>query len=568
MIGQKRKMIGNTLSILLLTVALLSPKVHSVTFGINNRPAFNFFRGGGGDEDGTTLSNDDTEQKDIPNPEDKVTISKLDGETDRGNLQHSQCSGSTCSFRGGGGEEPEEEGPLTKEEDVKDDQPETTPDDTVDSTQANDEPENNVEVDSNSTVEDATSVRGGAELPDISSQGDDEETMFPGEENEEINETNDGQENEDGEEGESDDSIETIEEDSEADPTEVRGGSDVPYSVIEEGPEDIETLHGSNDLEKIEDNEEIGDIVETQSSEDSSSVRGGAVLSTIRGGTNDISDDSKKEGKDKISSLENKGNDVFMKSELDLAYSEIFDETDFPPSSVDEDSSDAYDEDLILGATLLRAGHSDVTDRESIDDVPGIEASTETAESLEGKSSEDIPNGESRGEEVLTGEKEEVDASTPVIAKSISREVENILIKDCGFRKAELRGIKPEIANVMAEKRLRRPQEGIPDSWYNEKKKDLVLATIFKILSVAIPLALGTFVVRNDLDLDLDFFKSFGKKKQSELLIGVEKEAAVKKDDSELTIPGGESDEHEEEISEKVKPVPFQKFQRFRKSGH
>lgn len=195
-----------------------------------------------------------------------------------------------------------------------------------------------------------------------------------------------------------------------------------------------------------------------------------------------------------------------------------------------EELADAYDDDeTAMGATAFRAGHTDDDDRVSIDDVPDA---AEPIQEYEQAEPEAVVDDE--GEE--TEEAPEKSSEAAVESSGISKEVEKILIDECGFSKAELRGMKPDIANVMAEKRLRRPVEGIPPTWYEEKTKGNARAIIGKVLTTALPLALGALAVYGGTDVrKLLFFM----KSDDDLLIGEEKEKAAekpRKDKSELTI--------------------------------
>jgi hypothetical protein len=90
------------------------------------------------------------------------------------------------------------------------------------------------------------------------------------------------------------------------------------------------------------------------------------------------------------------------------------------------------------------------------------------------------------------------------------------------------------------------------------------LATLAKVLSAVIPLALGALVVFGDID----FSKLLEGLRRSEFLIGVQEEKP-RKDDSELTIPGTETeDDFEEKIVEEPEPAPsnMNRLFRFRRS--
>jgi hypothetical protein len=232
-------------------------------------------------------------------------------------------------------------------------------------------------------------------------------------------------------------------------------------------------------------------------------------------------------------------------------------ETEVHHHTTDDDSSafvdreelaDAYEDDeTVVDATSFRAGHSDEDDRASIDDVPGT---NESAGIQEYEQTE--PEAQNKAE--VTEEEESVqDLKESVQPAVMSKEVEQILVQECGFRKAEIRGMKPQIANVMAEKRLRRPLEGIPASWYDTKKKGLAFASLGKVLSAIIPVALGALAIFGGLDVVN--------------LLGLDqKELAIPESVPEEESPE-EEDEVEEEIPEEPKKVLPEKKRRFRRGG-
>ena len=463
--------------------------------------------------------------------------------------------------------------------------------------------------DSGENAGDSTSVRGGADepeptdSPDLEGQEGDEKSPVDGEFEDEAVEKKDDEENSGAGSGES-----------VGDSTSVRGGADAPEPTQSHDPNEAEgDEEPPIDDEVKEKAEEASENIDDDKDSEGGADETVGDATSIRGGAKDVTDSPDFAEEDEYE-YENEG-DLELEAEagqydgVEIREEEESYEDDYEfggretanvvrkeeiligdeaeefhnqnpiievapefghQHATDDDSSafvdrdelaDAYDDDeAFVGATSFRAGHTDEDDRASIDDVPGAEESTGTQlESQDDADEVEQEAGEGVGENV-----DEEKAMEPAL-EAISKEVEQILINECGFRKSELRGMKPQIANLMAEKRLRRPQEGIPDSWYEEKKKGLVLATLAKVLTAVIPLALGALVVFGDID----FSKLLERLRKSELLIGVQEEKP-RKDDSELTIPGTETeDDFEEKIVEGPEPAPsnMNRLFRFRRSG-
>lgn len=191
-----------------------------------------------------------------------------------------------------------------------------------------------------------------------------------------------------------------------------------------------------------------------------------------------------------------------------------------------EELADAYDVDeTIVGATSFRAGHSDEEDRASIDDVPAMDEAAAGIQEFE--------QTEATNEPETVEEMDEASAKAAAAPPApITKEVEKILVQECGFLRSELRGLKPQIANVMADKKLRRPLEGIPASWYEAREKGTLLATVGRVLTAVIPVAIGALSIYGGLDVR----NLFSGIRNDDLMIG---EAPKKKraDKTELTIP-------------------------------
>jgi hypothetical protein len=553
---------------------------------------------GGADEPESTEAPDSTEDYDgekssIEGDIEEEAADKNDEENSGGNSGENVVD--ATSVRGGADEPESTEAPDSTADEGGD---KSSIEGDVEEETADKNDEQDSGGDNGESVVDSTSVRGGAdepespEAPDASEDNGGDKSSIDGDVEDEAADKNDDEEDFGGDNGEA---------------TSVRGGADVPDTTQSHDPKQGEgngnpPIDGEIEEEAVENNDDKETKVEEgESLSDATSVRGGAKEVAD---AQDFAEEDEYEYENDEGELEVEGEegqydgvevgeeDAFYEEEDEFGMSEtadviqkdvilIDDETEefqdehpvievgpefVHQHATDDDSSafvdrdelaDAYDDDeAIVGATSFRAGHTDDHDRASIDDVPGTDESTGTQS--ESRDDADVVEQE-------TGENaDDANALEPALS-AITKEVEQILINECGFRKAELRGMKPQIANLMAEKRLRRPQEGIPDSWYDEKKKGLVLATVARVLSAVIPLALGAFVIFGDIDV----MKLLDGLRKSELLIGVEEEKK-RKDDSELTIPGTETeDDFEEKIVEEPEPMPSNKNRmfRFRRSG-
>jgi hypothetical protein len=78
----------------------------------------------------------------------------------------------------------------------------------------------------------------------------------------------------------------------------------------------------------------------------------------------------------------------------------------------------------------------------------------------------------------------------------ITSDIKNILMKQLKYRRNELNVMKPEIAAFVAEKKLIRPQEGIPQNWYKDgnaatARQNSNNDIIAKVTKIVIPLAIG-----------------------------------------------------------------------------
>ena len=122
-------------------------------------------------------------------------------------------------------------------------------------------------------------------------------------------------------------------------------------------------------------------------------------------------------------------------------------------------------------------------------------------------------------------------------------ETKRILIKELKFHRREVNGMKPEIAVILAEKRLRRPFEGIPPNWYTDEAqykqsaettrlKNRILKVALLPIVYAVPIVLGSLAIYGSADL-------------ASMLSTLSSNSPDKSDDQEELVPTPEADENE-----------------------
>mmetsp|Transcript_26755 Transcript_26755/g.39580 ORF Transcript_26755/g.39580 Transcript_26755/m.39580 type:complete len:409 (+) Transcript_26755:110-1336(+) len=191
-----------------------------------------------------------------------------------------------------------------------------------------------------------------------------------------------------------------------------------------------------------------------------------------------------------------------------------------------EELADAYDDDeTAVSSPSLQSGYVEKDDRASIDDIPRLSTIQDYEETNDSKEENDIVTEEESSPGAMD------DAVIPI-------ETQRILIKECGFKKSEIKGLKIHIANVIAQKMLRRPLDGIPTSWYNEKKRLMSkFISVRKMLSVAIPAAIGAVAVYGVFE---SFHASRISKKES---IAFEEDEVQEEHQNEEALVGSQNDQ-------------------------
>jgi len=165
-----------------------------------------------------------------------------------------------------------------------------------------------------------------------------------------------------------------------------------------------------------------------------------------------------------------------------------------------EELADAYDEgESVLGT--VRAEDSDDDDRVSIDDVPPpindelLKGNKDVVEQpQEGATQQLLESSELEGEPIRT------------IPKFVDKDTEQILVRQCKYKRAEVKAMKPEIAAFVAHKRLRRPLEGMPPNWIKEDTAPLhqsrsLIRIIKHIPKAIIPISIGALAIYGSIDV-------------------------------------------------------------------
>lgn len=143
---------------------------------------------------------------------------------------------------------------------------------------------------------------------------------------------------------------------------------------------------------------------------------------------------------------------------------------------------------------------------------------------------------------------EELDKMSTHDSRVIDNETERILTKELNFRPHEVARMTPEIALVLAEKRLYRPLEGIPKNWYKDdspgkqnlasRKAKKYIFNMMLLPRYAFPIVLGGLAVYGYVDLVEMFAKLFAEltpehlqnKSEDENVNGDEDEKALNTD--------------------------------------
>ena len=235
----------------------------------------------------------------------------------------------------------------------------------------------------------------------------------------------------------------------------------------------------------------------------------------IRGGNNENLDDTLWDSnqEDLVEEDEEENDDIYLEDESEIV--ETRDDLDhydrdlanaealLDPPNIDENDSSAYVDRLDLADAYDDLG----MDTEDFDVPPG---DADTASTLD----EDAPNSpevikENAAEEVDEVISVNVDspADTEVAPDFIDDDTRNVLLKELNYRRREVDKMKPEIATLVATKKLFRPPEGIPEHWNRSitttTSVDSLLVNVRPVLrriaKIAIPVMVVLFAAKGPI---------------------------------------------------------------------
>ena len=243
-----------------------------------------------------------------------------------------------------------------------------------------------------------------------------------------------------------------------------------------------------------------------------------------------------------------------------------------------EELADAYDEgESVVGIVPIRNSESD--DRVSIDDVPppdnlslssnddptkeeeqeietekNVDKSVNLDQPLDSEQETETEANESGNPELsLIDKNADTISMIPAIIDQATKE---ILIQQCKFTRAEVSMMKPDIAAVVAQKRLRRPLEGMPPNWImegvsaqtNNWNKETLIQMAKRIPKAVFPVSLAVLAIYGGLDVRNMFMVP-----ESQKQVISEPEPQVR-EEIEQDIAATEGDHLAEVIVESLKP--------------
>jgi len=260
---------------------------------------------------------------------------------------------------------------------------------------------------------------------------------------------------------------------------------EVGYAEEEAGSDDVRGLQTGDETETSI-NEKEQEVVIDEEVEELVSEEGKLIIDRGDGDEHDakVLDDTEEEPEIEVEESWEQ-NEYQPNFEAEVIHHTIDDDSS---AFVDrEELADAYDDDeTAVSSPSLQTGFVEKDDRASIDDMPRVDQPSTIREYEETSDSKDK-------NDIIAEETPSPDAIGDAV---ITIETQQILVKECGFKKAEIKGLKVHIANVIAQKRLRRPLDGIPTSWYDEKKQLMSkFKSARKMLSIAIPAAISAVAV-------------------------------------------------------------------------
>ena len=180
-------------------------------------------------------------------------------------------------------------------------------------------------------------------------------------------------------------------------------------------------------------------------------------------------------------------------------------EVDLSQQHTTDDDSMAFEDRMQLADDEGEAALTEMNGEEMMEEE---ERTAEEATLVE--DSAPIAAAVATDEEVAVDNEDAVTSAQAIVV--LDDDTKRILRKDLKYHRREVNGMKPEIALVLAEKRLRRPCEGIPPNWYTEeakhqqvigssRKKNIVLKIVTAPVVYAVPIVLGGLAIYGSRDV-------------------------------------------------------------------
>ena len=130
---------------------------------------------------------------------------------------------------------------------------------------------------------------------------------------------------------------------------------------------------------------------------------------------------------------------------------------------------------------------------------------------------------------------------------SIDAATRQVLQRELRYRPREIAAMRPEVAAVVAAKRLHRPMEGMPANWYREdaqqrttpnglhekQQRQAILRTTVKVV---VPAAVGILAVTKGGDIVGMFTDMFGSSSSDTAVVESDEPSSSMEDDDNLTI--------------------------------
>jgi hypothetical protein len=153
------------------------------------------------------------------------------------------------------------------------------------------------------------------------------------------------------------------------------------------------------------------------------------------------------------------------------------------------DLADAYDDDLGLDTEDFDVHQGVVSAARSQNTTESTPASLETIDAMAFEVN-DVENGES--------------STGTFVSDVVDDDTKSILLNELNYRKREIDRLKPEVATLVASKKLFRPPEGIPEHWYRTNSTTVnqlteVRRILLRISKIVVPVIIVFFATKGPI---------------------------------------------------------------------